>query len=82
VPLSQVATEEVARVIVRRIAEPIQTHGATMTRLRRVGAVPGASVKVHTAAGGVMIGSAGEYTELSLDDALHVLVQPGESGDQ
>ncbi len=76
VPLSDVASEEVSRVIVRRIAEPIQTHGATMTRLRRVGAVPGASVKVHTAAGGVMIGSAGEYTELSLDDALHVLVQP------
>jgi DtxR family transcriptional regulator, Mn-dependent transcriptional regulator len=81
VPLSDVATEDVTRVIVRRIAEPIQTHGATMTRLRRVGAVPGASVKVHTAAGGVMIGSAGEYTELSLDDALHVLVQPGDSSE-
>ncbi len=52
-----------------------------MTRLRRVGAVPGASVKVHTAAGGVMIGSAGEYTELSLDDALHVLVQPGDQAE-
>ena len=82
VPLSEVATKDVARVIVRRIAEPIQTHGATMTRLRRVGAVPGASVKVHTAAGGIMIGSAGEYTELSLDDALHVMVQPGDPADQ
>lgn len=77
VPLADVATEDVTRVIVRRIAEPIQTHGATMTRLRRVGAVPGASVKVHVTDGGVMIGSAGEYTELSMDDALHLLVQPG-----
>ena len=80
-PLSEVATDVVSRVIVRRIAEPIQTHGATMTRLRRVGAIPGASVKVHTTDDGIMIGSAGEYTELSVDDALHVLVQPGDTAE-
>jgi len=74
--LTEIATDDVQRVVVRRIAEPIQTDGEVMTRLRRVGAVPGASVKVHRAAGGINIGSAGEYAELPDDVAAHVLVQP------
>lgn len=73
-PLTAVATAEVRRVIVRRIAEPIQDHGDTMARLRRAGALPGATVEVHLSPGGVIIGTAGEYAELDEDTATHVLV--------
>ena len=74
-PLSEVAQDEVRRVIVRRIAEPLQDDGEAMTTMRRIGAMPGASVKVHRSAGGVTIGSAGEYSELPLETAAHVLVE-------
>jgi DtxR family Mn-dependent transcriptional regulator len=74
-PLSEVAHDEVRRVIVRRIAEPLQDDGEAMTTMRRIGAMPGASVKVHRSAGGVTIGSAGEYSELPLEIAAHVLVE-------
>jgi DtxR family Mn-dependent transcriptional regulator len=74
-PLSDVAQTEVRRVIVRRIAEPLQDDGDAMTTMHRIGAMPGASVKVHRSAGGVTIGSAGEYTELPDEMAMHVLVE-------
>ena len=74
-PLSEVAQEEVRRVIVRRIAEPMQDDGDAMTTMHRIGAMPGASVKVRRSAGGVTIGSAGEYTELPDEVAVHVLVE-------
>ena len=63
------------RVIVRRIAEPLQDDGEAMTTMRRIGAMPGASVKVRRSAGGVTIGSGGEYSELSTEMAGHVLVE-------
>lgn len=75
VPLAEVATGDVRRLVVRRIAEPIQDHADTMARLRRVGAIPGATVEVHISPGGVMVGTAGEYTELDDDTATHVLVE-------
>ncbi len=74
-PLNRVADVEVRRVIVRRIAEPLQDDAAAMTTMRRIGAMPGASVKVHRSAGGVTIGSGGEYTELTDEIAAHVLVE-------
>jgi len=74
-PLSEVAQDDVRRVIVRRIAEPMQDDGEAMTTMHRIGAMPGASVKVHRSAGGVTIGSGGEYTELTDDVAVHVLVE-------
>ena len=46
-----------------------------MTTMHRIGAMPGASVKVHLSPGGVTIGSGGEYTELPADVATHVLVE-------
>jgi DtxR family Mn-dependent transcriptional regulator len=73
--LSDVARDDVRRVIVRSIAEPLQDDAAAMTTMRRIGALPGASVKVHRSAGGVTIGSGGEYTELSDELAAHVLVE-------
>lgn len=74
-PLSEVADTEVRRVVVRRIAEPLQDDGPAMTTMHRIGAMPGASVRVHRSAGGVTIGSGGEYTELPDEVAVHVLVE-------
>ena len=77
-PLTEVVGEETSRVIVRRIAEPIQENATTMVQLRRVGATPGSAVMVQRTAGGISIGSAGEYTELSDELAQHLLVQAPE----
>lgn len=74
-PLTDVASTEVQRVIVRRIAEPVQDDGEVMSLLRRIGAMPGAFVKVHLSPGGVSVGSAGEYSELAFDVAQHLLVE-------
>lgn len=74
-PLPDACLPDVSRVIVRRIAEPLQEDAKTMALMHRIGVTPGASVKVHRSAGGVMIGSAGEYTELPEDIAMHVFVQ-------
>jgi len=63
------------RVIVRRIAEPLQDDAAAMATLRRIGAVPGAVVMVRRGHGGVDVGSAGEYAELADEVAAHVLVE-------
>jgi hypothetical protein len=46
--------------------------------MHRIGALPGAAVNVHRSAGGVTIGSAGEYTELPDGVAAHVLVETPE----
>ena len=75
VPLSEAAGDQVRRVVVRRIAEPLQDDGEAMTTMHRIGAMPGASVRVHRSPGGVTIGSGGEYTELPAEVAVHVLVE-------
>jgi DtxR family Mn-dependent transcriptional regulator len=75
VALNEAAQDEVRRVIVRSIAEPLQDDPEAMTTMRRIGAMPGAAVTVHRSAGGVTIGSGGEYSELSYDLAAHVLVE-------
>jgi len=74
-PLNEACGPEVSRVIISRIAEPLQEDAEAMARMHRIGVTPGASVKAHRSAGGVMIGSAGEYTELPDDIAVHVFVQ-------
>ncbi len=62
------------RVTVRRISEPIQTDTDLMTALRRVGALPGETIKVTRSPGGFLIGSAGEYTEISAVTAALIFV--------
>lgn len=74
-PLNEACGPDVSRVIIRRIAEPLQEDAEAMARMHRIGVTPGASVKAHRSAGGVMIGSAGEYTELPDDIAMHVFVE-------
>ena len=64
-------------MVVRRIGEPIQSDTALMSRLRRANARPGEVVKVTNSAGGVLVGSGGEYVELSADVASHVFVVLG-----
>lgn len=76
--LTEAVGKETSRVIVRRIAEPIQESATTMVQLRRVGAIPGSAVMVQRTAGGISIGSAGEYTELSDELAQHLLVHAPE----
>jgi hypothetical protein len=42
--------------------------------LRRVGALPGARVNAYRSETGVFIGSAGEYTEVPIDEAAHIFI--------
>ncbi|MDQ1586328.1 MAG: DtxR family transcriptional regulator, Mn-dependent transcriptional regulator [Actinomycetota bacterium] len=74
VTLDQVATEDGARFVVRRLAEPLQTDTVLMSRLRRAGVQPGQVVTVTLSPGGLLVGSGGETTELSLAVASHVFV--------
>ena len=64
------------RVLVRRIDEPLQTEHDVMASLRRAGATPGSTVKVTRSPGGLLIGSGGEYAEISLGVAEHIAVEP------
>ncbi len=63
-----------ARVTVRRIGEPVQDDEGLMRALERAGARPGATVTVSRSPGGLLVGSGGEYAELDLATAAHVLV--------
>lgn len=77
-PITEVVTDEVMRCTVRRLTETIQSDQHLMTSLRRAGVTPGASVRMHRAAEGVMVGSAGEYVEVPMDMAAHILVDAHE----
>lgn len=76
VTLQSVAVEDARHVTVRRIAEPVQDDHDLMSGLRRAGVAPGASVKVRTSPGGVLVGSGGEYAELTRAAASQVFVEP------
>jgi DtxR family Mn-dependent transcriptional regulator len=72
--LDKVVRDASTRVTIVRIGEPIQTDGTLMAALRRAGALPGATVKVVTSPGGLLVGTAGEYAELDPVTASHVFV--------
>ncbi len=74
VTLDRVETGAGSPVVVRRLAEPLQSDTALMSRLRRAGVRPGASITVGPAAGGLLVGSGGETTEISTEVASHVFV--------
>ncbi len=76
VSLREVARTTPGTAVVRRIGEPVQTDEPLMSRLRRTGVRPGAVVTVVVSAGGVLVGSGGETTELEPDVAAHVFVAP------
>jgi DtxR family transcriptional regulator, Mn-dependent transcriptional regulator len=66
--------EETGRVVLRRIAEPIQSDTALLTHLRRAGFRPNATVVVSQANGRVRIGTGGQAAELDHATAAHVFV--------
>jgi DtxR family Mn-dependent transcriptional regulator len=76
-PLSAVVAvaEQEARVLVRRISEPLQGDEALMAALRRAGALPDRVVTVGLGAEGVLVGSGGELAEISYAAASHVFVR-------
>jgi DtxR family transcriptional regulator, Mn-dependent transcriptional regulator len=66
--------EQTGRVILRRIAEPIQSDTALLTHLRRAGFRPNATVVVSQANGRVRIGTGQQAAELDRATAAHVFV--------
>ncbi len=74
VTLDRVEVGTGTAVVVRRLAEPLQSDTGLMSRLRRAGVRPGASITVAPAAGGLLVGSGGESTEISAEVASHVFV--------
>ena len=74
-PLPEAVTEDLKRVRVRRLAETLQTDEGSMAKLLRVGAMPGADVEARRLDDSVTIGSAGEYVEMSAEEARHILVE-------
>jgi DtxR family Mn-dependent transcriptional regulator len=82
--LEDMLLADAVTVVVRRIGEPVQTDPALLSRLIRVGVRPGAAVQVTASAepGMYVVGSAGEGTELTREEASHVFVarlRPGEA---
>jgi DtxR family Mn-dependent transcriptional regulator len=73
--LDVIAQPAEQRVIVGRIAEPIQTDEKLMSVLRRVGALPGKVITVARGAEGVLVGSGGETAEIAGDAASHLFVR-------
>jgi DtxR family Mn-dependent transcriptional regulator len=72
--LDQIDPASHAPVVVRRLAEPLQTDSALMSRLRRAGVQPGAAVTISVSPEGLLVGSGGETTEISTVVASHVFV--------
>lgn len=75
IALPEIADDTTARVVVRRIAEPIQVDIASMAQLRRVGAVPGATVEVVRRSGVVELSGDGQLAQLGDEIAAHVYVE-------
>jgi len=75
VPLPDVVNDQPKRIRVRRLAETIQTDESAMSKLRRSGSPAGADVKAYRTPEGVMIGSGGEYVEIPIEEARHILVE-------
>jgi DtxR family transcriptional regulator, Mn-dependent transcriptional regulator len=66
--------EEERTVTVRRIAEPIQSDTALLTRLRRTGFRPGATVPVSQADGRILVGAGAGRVELDEAAARRIFV--------
>jgi DtxR family transcriptional regulator, Mn-dependent transcriptional regulator len=68
------ATGRRVRVLVRRIAEPVQSDDDAMAVLRRAGALPGREVDSMLAAEGVLVGSHEAGGVISDETAAHIFV--------
>jgi len=74
-PLSEVATAEEGRALVRRISEEMQKDEALMSALRRVGALPDKTITIVATSEGVLVGSGGETAEIVPEAAEHIFVK-------
>jgi len=72
--LSDAASDQEGRVLVRRISEEMQKDATLMSVLRRVGAQPGESVAAVATTEGVLLGSGGETAEIMIEAAQHIFV--------
>jgi len=79
ITLREAATVLVSHVAVRRIDETAQEDHAVLASFHRAGVHVGAVVKCRLTGDHILVGSGGEYTEVSPDIAGHVLVQPAKS---
>lgn len=73
-PLSESATDEPSRRIIRRIAEELQKDPQVLSVLRRVGAMPGNDVLVSNGHDGVVIARQGESAEVDHEAAQLIFV--------
>ncbi len=74
--LLDAAEDSIGYVAVRRIEESAQADGSAITSFRRAGVMVGAVVKCRRNDDQILVGSGGEYTEISRETAAHVWVQP------
>jgi len=83
-PISTFGRDGSEWVTIHRIGESAQDDPALMERFAKARALPGETVKVAASDGGTLVGSAGEYVELTAAIAAHVLVrsarQPASDG--
>ena len=73
--LSEAATVDEGRVLVRRISEEMQKDELLMSALRRVGALPDKTITVVSTPEGVLVGSGGETAEIVPEAAEHIFVR-------
>lgn len=73
--LSEAASVEEGRVLVRRISEEMQKDESLMSALRRVGALPDKTITVVATPEGVLVGSGGETAEIVPEAADHIFVR-------
>lgn len=71
------APESPVLVLVQWIGEPLQTQTRLLSTLRRCGIRPGETVKAEPSPGGVLVGSGGEYAELSPVAANQIWIDGG-----
>jgi DtxR family Mn-dependent transcriptional regulator len=76
ITLGQAAAPDVAYVKIVRIDETAQAVDGFLTAFHRVGLHPGGTVKCRRSDGQILVGSAGEYLEVSPEMANHILVTP------
>jgi DtxR family Mn-dependent transcriptional regulator len=81
ISLLAAARETVTHVRVIRIDETAQAAEGTLRAFRRAGLRPGETVKCRSSGDRILVGSAGEYTEVSSTLAVHILVAPTRSLD-
>ena len=74
-PISEFGREGSEWVTIHRIGESAQDDPVLMERFAKARALPGETVKVAASDGGTLVGSGGEYVELTPAIAAHVLVR-------